>query len=749
MKYSLKRGFIHFVRTFFPLQLIFGHLKYNLLSLFSWVLLFAIASDSFGSAFGIPFLFYSPEYQGEISGISFALIGFALGGFTMAFHTNSYMKLGKRYPFIATVTNPFIKFCFNNSIIPFLFLIYFSYKFIQFQITEEFASVSLCIWYLFTFLVGYSLFLLISYLYFFPRHKNILQKIGLQAISENEDNDEPISSFFHRKVNWENYFKYKKDRTYVYMASLTRLKTSRSSKHYDKDLLEKIFNQSKISSSLFEFITIFSFFLIGIFREHPILDLPAGMSIIMLLTIIMMIISALNSWLNYWTYPLIIVIFIVMNSLSKHSTLFQYKNYAYGLKYEDENLVEYNLDRLDSNTNNLFAHNRSRRNYTGILNRWKNATGEKKPKLIIILTSGGGSRSALWTFNVLQYLDGRLKNNLTKHTQLITGASGGMIGAAFYRSLYLERMLTNKISLKNPKYNEFIAKDLLNKLSFSAYSNDLFFRVQSFKLGDETYTKDRAYSFEQHLNENTKGFLDHSFNYYGFFEKKANIPTMIFSPTVVNDGRRLLVSTQSLAFLCSNKNASGNLTNMYENIDFQTYFHNNSDIRFLSVLRMNATFPLVLPMVSMPTKPEMHVMDAGIRDNYGGKVAMEYLFALEDWIKENTSGVIFVKIRDTKKILKGETVHKVSLLNKFTLPFGNMYDNFPRTQDFDQDELFKISSQGFDFPVDLVIFNLRESKKDRISLSWHLTSYEKHKIKKALKSESNQKSFEQLEKLLK
>ncbi|MFN5417166.1 MAG: hypothetical protein ACK5B9_08930, partial [Flavobacteriia bacterium] len=188
---------------------------------------------------------------------------------------------------------------------------------------------------------------------------------------------------------------------------------------------------------------------------------------------------------------------------------------------------------------------------------------------------------------------------------------------------------------------------------------------------------------------------------------------------------------------------------MYENIDFQSFFKGNTDVRFLSVLRMNATFPLVLPMVSMPTNPEMHVMDAGVRDNYGGKITMEYLFALQDWIKENTSGVILVKIRDTKKILKGETVRKVSLLNKFTLPFGNMYDNFPRTQDFDQDELFKLGVQGFDFPVNLVIFNLRESKKDRISLSWHLTSFEKQKIKKALYSPSNKEASKQLEMLLK
>jgi len=152
--------------------------------------------------------------------------------------------------------------------------------------------------------------------------------------------------------------------------------------------------------------------------------------------------------------------------------------------------------------------------------------------------------------------------------------------------------------------------------------------------------------------------------------------------------------------------------------------------------------------VSMPTSPEMHVMDAGIRDNYGGKVCVAYLNSLSDWIKENTSGVIILKIRDTKKILSGESLHKVSMLNKITLPFGNMYKNFTRTQDFDQDELIKIAANSFDFPMDMVVFNLRESSKDRISLSWHLTGVEKKKINGALRSKNNQYALEQLRSLL-
>ena len=142
-------------------------------------------------------------------------------------------------------------------------------------------------------------------------------------------------------------------------------------------------------------------------------------------------------------------------------------------------------------------------------------------------------------------------------------------------------------------------------------------------------------------------------------------------------------------------------------------------------------------------------MDAGLRDNYGGKISMEYMHVMKEWISKNTSGVILIQIRDTKKILENEEYKPVSLFKKFTLPFGNMYSNFPKTQDFDQEQLMKLGANEFDFPIDLISFNLREDKNDVISLSWHLTSQEKKKIKESFQSRSNQHALQQLKRILK
>lgn len=738
---------VHFLRAFYPLQLIFGHLKYNLLALSYWLILFLIVSDSLGSKFGLPYLLYSPEYHGKVSWISFLLMGFSIGGFTMAFNMYSYMKLGTKYPFLATLSRPFIKFCWNNALIPLIFSVYYIIRFSQFQMEEEFATEGIIASYIVCYLIGFFLFVMFSNLYFFPTNKDFFKLSGKKEYELSKE--EPIGSFFHQKVDWNLLFKYEKDRSYIYISGFSKWRKSRSIKHYDKAVLEKVFAHNRINATFFEIVTVVSFIVMGMFREFPFFELPAGMSIILLLSIILMLFSILKSWFKYWTYPVILLIILTMNFLSEKSSFFQYENYAYGLSYKPADLVDFSFSEIKEKADNQKLNDASKERFIQILNTWKAKTGHQKPKLVIVMTSGGGSRSALWTYSVLSNANAKLNGKLARNTQLITGASGGMVGASYYRSLLLKQKMGDKIQLTDRKYKENIAKDLLNKLSVSAYSNDLFVRFQTLKIGDNLYTKDRGYAFEQQLHQNTEYIMDKPLSYFEKYEQKGIIPTMIFSPTIINNGRRLLISSQSLAFL-SHPTGPTNFTKSYENIDFQTFFNENStdSLRFSSVMRMSATFPFVLPMVSMPTYPEMQLMDAGIRDNYGGKIMLEYLFEMQDWIKENTSGVVVVQIRDTKKILTGDELIQVSLFDKLTLPFGNMYANFTRTQDFDQDEMMKIGFRGFPFAIDLVAFNLREAKTDRISLSWHLTSQEKLKIARAWKSKGNQAAMLQLQKLL-
>lgn len=737
-----------FLTSFLPLNLLFKHVKYNLIALVYWAILFLIVSDSLGYAFGVPILFYNPEYLGNVSNLSFLLLGFGVGGFIMAFNTYSYVRVGPKYPFLVLVKRPFLKFCKNNTIIPIVFITFYLYKMAGFQSVEEFASSGTILFYSLSFLGGVLGFIAISFIYFFP-----ISSRSLIHIKEAEEagSPQPVESvLLNTNRKWYHSFFQNNRRTYIYIGQSLQFAKSRSVSHIDTEVIRKIYTKNRINTSVFELLTIITFVVLGLFSGYKAFETPAATSIMLLLTIVLMLFSALQSWFGRWTYPFIAFMLIGMNYMSLHTPYFTFKNYAYGLNYSKSDRISYSIATIKKQSQDTLSNELSKLNYIETLENWKRGTGEKKPRLVIVNTSGGGSRSALWTFAVLQKMDESLNEKLQNSIHLITGASGGMVGASYFRELQLRAKNKEIPNLHSSIYREKLGRDLLNKLSFSASTSDIFFRYQHFEYHGKQYTKDRGYSFEQQLHENTDFVMDHTLGYYAEKEKRAQVPTMIFSPTVVNDGRRLLISSQNLSFMTSCSANNGNLSESYENIDYQTFFKFNDPnaVRFTSVMRSSATFPFVMPMVTLPTDPEVQLMDAGIRDNYGAKVTIEFLYALRDWIKENTSGVVILQIRDTKKVLKNELYKPVSMFDKVTLPFGNMYKNFPRTQDFDQDELLKVSITNFGFPIEVVSFNLRESKSDRISLSWHLTSQEKQKIEMAFNSKLNQKALARMRKLI-
>ena len=152
--------------------------------------------------------------------------------------------------------------------------------------------------------------------------------------------------------------------------------------------------------------------------------------------------------------------------------------------------------------------------------------------------------------NVLQKLDQQNGGHLMDKTFMITGASGGMFGAAYFREL--SRLRSYKDSTINPddrQYTDAIAGDLLNPLFSSFVARDLFSPAQKFNVGDYEYIKDRGYAFEQKLNKNTAGVLDRQLRDLAPDEAAAQIPLMLFSSVITRDSRTMLISTQPISFL--------------------------------------------------------------------------------------------------------------------------------------------------------------------------------------------------------
>jgi hypothetical protein len=250
------------------------------------------------------------------------------------------------------------------------------------------------------------------------------------------------------------------------------------------------------------------------------------------------------------------------------------------------------------------------------------------------------------------------------------------------------------------------------------------------------------------LNENTFGLLDKSIRTDSLDEVNAIIPLVFYNSIISRDGRKLIVSTHPVRFLMkdefSNKNADA--------VDFYSFFQkqNSSNLRVLSALRMNATFPFVLPNVWLPTKPIIDVMDAGLRDNYGQETTLRFLNTFKNWFKENTSKVIVIQIRDRSEDDWSKPYEATSFIGSFTKPAFVLQSNWFKVQDFYQkDQLtYFANSYGKDFYK--VCLQYIPSKKDaQASLSFHLTSAEKNSIADAIQSNINQKIFKQIEVLRK
>jgi hypothetical protein len=736
---------------FFPFQLLLLHIKKNHLLLVFWLLIFGFITQNIGNKYGIPILFLYPEYLEENNFWSFAIMGFSAGGFIVAFHLYSYIMHGFRFPFIASLNKPFLKFSINNFIVPSLFLITYAGFSLHYQISTELVPVSTAIFNVFGFVAGVFLFIILSFAYFFKTNKDVTWHIGKWQQKKKVDvTGTAVTSDVRR---WRNIGKINRTwRVETYLFSPLKVHLARDSKHYNDDVLAEVLEQNHINASIFEIIIIISFLLIGSLRGIDFLMIPAGASVFLLFTMFLMVISAFFSWFKGWAMTILAIVIFLVNILSAKNQLLFAETNAFGLKYDVER-VDYK-EYLKTGLPTVSEIDSSKENAVEMLEKWKVTVQKefkiRKPKIIILNSSGGGLRSSLWTYLCLAYLDSVTDGSLYKHTKLITGSSGGMIGQAVFREQKIADY-NNTPFLSTSECFNAISKDLLNPVTMSLVTYDMFIRYQTITDGDEVYTKDRGYSFEKQLNTNTEGvFADKRLSAYSQLEKEAIIPQTIFSPVIINDGRKLLISSTSVPYLSVSDHKIGEENLLSEHIDFHHIFKENTpdNLKLTTAIRMSATFPYILPAVNLPTTPTIDVMDAGLRDNYGMTIGLAYINTFKEWIAENTSGVVVVQFRDMPKHSQFNTKVSDSFLKSLISPIGNVYDNLFNTHDYIQNEQVLQLKENIGFPLDVISFELPAEEDKKVSLSWHLSTLETELIRRGIYTEHNSESIEKVRMIL-
>lgn len=329
---------------------------------------------------------------------------------------------------------------------------------------------------------------------------------------------------------------------------------------------------------------------------------------------------------------------------------------------------------------------------TAALETWKGQFAGK-PKLVLVTATGGANRSALWTAKVLHELhrDPVLGGAFPKHLRVITGASGGMVGATYYvGSLQDDGVLPDTFDPRD------VAQDFLTPI----INGLVFWEVPLLFVPTDSYDRDRGEMLDRAMEGDVPlarkevrarlhDVFARSFADLAAGERAGWRPSLIFSPMLADDGRRVFISNRHVPFLTVNRGeflfpasgpgfaaaADGGPTPAIDptkppagrgrtgtdeqevysrpGVEFFALFPAARDrLRLSTAARMNATFPFLSPAVSLPTDPPRRVVDAGYFDNTGVSVAAGWLYEHADWVAANCGGVVVIQIRDSASHLE-------------------------------------------------------------------------------------------------
>jgi hypothetical protein len=253
-----------------------------------------------------------------------------------------------------------------------------------------------------------------------------------------------------------------------------------------------------------------------------------------------------------------------------------------------------------------------------VLDRWSARTGQKRPPLILVATTGGAYRASFWTTVVLEELHRYVGPDFHRYIRLFTGASGGMVGAGYFVAAMTE---------DGPP-----AEGFTERLRSESGLDSLTPVVRRLLLGDLPRTlRPSCQSYDRGIAlERQWETLGRTFKDLAEGEAAGWRPSLIVSPMVVESGRRLLISNLDLSRLAEARAQEPHRPTDGEGpLAEAARLYSRSAVEFFRIfpeawptfslqtaVRMSATFPLASPAVSLPTEPPRRVVDAGYYDNY-------------------------------------------------------------------------------------------------------------------------------------
>lgn len=254
--------------------------------------------------------------------------------------------------------------------------------------------------------------------------------------------------------------------------------------------------------------------------------------------------------------------------------------------------------------------------------RLQHQSGEKT--LVVICASGGGIQAAGWTVQVLtglQTLLGKSGESFAKSIGLISSVSGGSVGVMYYLDRFnLEKGIPEEKDFKD--IFSSATQDSLDAIGWGLAYPDLWRIIGIPFLAPRICDRGRAIEIDWQSEMNSPKSITTLDTWRNqIFEGKIPIP--VFNATIVEDGRRLIISP--MTFEGSNENKSIDSNTLYEGYDMSV----------VTAARLSSTFPYVSPVCRSNVNQKgknYHIADGGYFDGSGAFTAIE---GLNKWLSSN------------------------------------------------------------------------------------------------------------------
>ncbi|HEV2132741.1 MAG TPA: patatin-like phospholipase family protein [Terracidiphilus sp.] len=264
------------------------------------------------------------------------------------------------------------------------------------------------------------------------------------------------------------------------------------------------------------------------------------------------------------------------------------------------------------------------------------------PRAIVVAAAGGGIQAAAWMTRVLLGLNEETKGASDEKLRLLSGISGGSMGAACYVN-----WMANPKTARNPF--EVASDSSLDEVAWGLAWPDLLRFFLPFVFG---WMPDRAIALEHAWQGNSRASKDDPPQLTGAVSEwnerscKGTLPGLIMNSTMVETGAPLMMGTTDIRIPKNEERFIGWKTGE----QLHRRGGKTMDVPVSRAARLSASFPYVSPSARPAGADESpHMMDGGLYDNYGMATLTEWLNqALEEQEKSSSA-------RDVKSVLIIET----------------------------------------------------------------------------------------------